>query len=344
MTAYAQTPDPVESITRSVLYEGYILWPYRRSALKNQRRWTFGGVYPRAYSRSGHDDDPWLMRTECLIAAEPHAVVELDVSIRFLHVVERRVLRHDISGDRFVDSITVGGVTHVSWQEATERVVAPPVIRLGDGPAHTPIEIDAGERSEPIVDADESLAGTIVRRWQPLSGAVDVSADRVSEGTWRVRVDVSNRSAWAGESRELTLLRTMASTHARLSVHGGAFVSLTDPPDPFAELAAGCKNLGTWPVLVGDPRRRDTVLSSPIILPDFPSVAPESRGDFFDGAEIDQLLVLNVMSLTDEEQRQMRETDPRAREILDRCRGMSPDQLLRLHGVTRERSFAESRP
>jgi hypothetical protein len=97
-------------------------------------------------------------------------------------------------------------------------------------------------------------------------------------------------------------------------------------------------------VLVGDPRRRDTVLSSPIILPDFPSVAPESRGDFFDGAEIDQLLVLNVMSLTDEEQRQMRETDPRAREILDRCRGMSPDQLLRLHGVTRERSFAESRP
>ena len=89
------------------------------------------------------------------------------------------------------------------------------------------------------------------------------------------------------------------------------------------------------------PRRNQP---SPIILPDFPSVAAESRGDFFDGAEIDQLLVLSVLSLTDEEQRQMCETDPRAREILNRCRGLSPDQMLRLHGVTRERPFAEVRP
>lgn len=343
MTTPSQT-DPVEAITRSVLYEGYILWPYRRTAVKNQRRWTFGGVYPRAYSASGHDDDLWLMRTECLVAAERGAVVELDVSIRFLHVVERRVLRHDPGGSRFVDSMTVGGVTHVSWQEATERVVAPPTIRIGDGPAHTPIEIDGGERSEPIVDGNGSAVGTIVRRWHALSGSVDVSAARVADGAWKLCVEVSNRSAWAGESRELTLLRTMASTHARLGVHGGSFVSLTDPPDGFVTLAAACKNVGTWPVLVGDARRCDTLLSSPIILPDFPAVAPESRGDFFDGAEIDQLLVLNVLSLTDEEQRQMRDTDPRAREILDRCRGMSPEDLLRLHGVTRERPFAEVRP
>ena len=344
MTAHAQAPDPVEAITRSVLYEGYILWPYRRSALKNQRRWTFGGVYPRAYSVSGHNDDPWLMRTECLIAAEPRAAVELDVSIRFLHIVERRVLRHDPTGDRFVDSLTVAGVTHVSWQEAVERSFVPPAMRLGDGPAHTPIEIDAGERAEPIVDADGVVAGTIVRRWQPLSGAIDVSAARISERAWKLRVDVSNRSAWAGESRELTLLRTMASTHARFTVRGGTFVSLTDPPDRFAGLAGACENLGTWPVLVGDPRACDTVLSSPIILPDFPGVAPESRGDFFDGAEIDQLLALSVLSLTDEEQRQVRETDPRAREILDRCHGMSAEQFMRLHGLNRERSFTELKP
>jgi len=344
MTTRSLAPDPVEAIARSVLYEGYILWPYRRSALKNQRRWTFGGVYPRAYSVSGHADDAWLMRTECLAAGERDAVVELDVSVRFLHIVERRVLRHDPGGNRFVDSMTVGGVTHVSWQEAAERVVAPPSIRIGDGPSHTPLEIDGGEQSEPIVDGDGSLVVTIVRRWHSLSGSIDVSGVRVGDRTWKLRVDVSNRSAWAGESRELTLLRTMASTHARLGVRGGAFISLTDPPAAFAEAAASCKNAGTWPVLVGDPGRCDTLLSSPIILPDFPSVASESKGDFFDGAEIDQLLVLNMLSLTDDEQRQVRETDPRARDILDRCRGMSREDLLRLHGVTRERPFAEARP
>ena len=49
--------DRVEEIAAAVLYEGYILWPYRRSALKNQRRFTFGGVYPPAHSEA-HADDP----------------------------------------------------------------------------------------------------------------------------------------------------------------------------------------------------------------------------------------------------------------------------------------------
>ena len=42
---------PVEAIAKAVLYEGYILYPYRASNVKNQRRWTFGGVYPRDYAR-----------------------------------------------------------------------------------------------------------------------------------------------------------------------------------------------------------------------------------------------------------------------------------------------------
>ena len=64
----ALTVDEVRRIADAVLYEGYLLWPYRRSALKNQRRWTFGGVYPEAHSR-GRDDDPWTMRTQCLLEA-----------------------------------------------------------------------------------------------------------------------------------------------------------------------------------------------------------------------------------------------------------------------------------
>ena len=49
MTACA---DPIRAIADAVLYEGYVLWPYRRSALKNTQRWTFGGVYPRAHAEA----------------------------------------------------------------------------------------------------------------------------------------------------------------------------------------------------------------------------------------------------------------------------------------------------
>ena len=87
--------DPVEKIAAAVLYEGYVLWPYRRSAQKNQRRWTFGGVYPRAYSEAEGGSDPWLMQTQCLVVGERPTV---EVQVRFLHVVKRRVGRKDAQG------------------------------------------------------------------------------------------------------------------------------------------------------------------------------------------------------------------------------------------------------
>ena len=38
----------LRKLADTILYEGYILWPYRRSALKNRKRWTFGCVFPPA--------------------------------------------------------------------------------------------------------------------------------------------------------------------------------------------------------------------------------------------------------------------------------------------------------
>ena len=86
-------------------------------------------------------------------------------------------------------------------------------------------------------------------------------------------------------------------------------------------------------MLVGD---RSTMLSAPIILEDHPRIAPESPGDLFDGGEIDQLLILNILSLSEAEQREMRDSDPRAREILERCAALGPEDLMRLHGAIRE--------
>ena len=75
-------------------------------------------------------------------------------------------------------------------------------------------------------------------------------------------------------------------------MRGGAFVSLADPPERCATRRRPARNEGLWPVLVGDD---DTVLCSPIILEDHPRIAPESPGDLFDGGEVDELLVLNIL-------------------------------------------------
>jgi hypothetical protein len=254
--------DPVRAIADAVLYEGYVLWPYRASAMKNQRRWTFGGVYPPAWSAE-HPDDAGLMRTQVLCESDPQAV---DIAVRFLQVVWREADEE-----------------YQAWETAVEREVGP-----------GPFAVDG------------------------LTGSVEVEI----EGP-RISVTVRNTTPWEGDDREDALRSTFCSTHTVL--RGGRFVSATE--------AEGCSNVGTWPVLVGE----DTMLSSPIILEDYPRIAPESPGDLFDGGEIDGLLALNILALTDEEKAEMRATDPRTREILERTEALTQDQLLRLSGYRVER-------
>ena len=328
--------DAAAKIAETVLYEGYLLWPYRRSALKNRKRWTFGGVYPCAYSEAGHADDAWLMQTQCLVDGERAAV---EVRVRFLHVIERKVARRTERGLEDVDELTVAGERYLSWDEAAEREVAVPGLEL-DALAATPhraeIAVPAGRAEEELAGPDGEPAGAIVRSWRALAGEVEILAEPLSDGLHRLTVRISNATPWVGGDREDALRQTFCSTHTALRATGGKFVSLTDPPSALRAAAEACENVGTWPVLVGDEERRDTLLSSPIVLSDFPQIAPESPGDLFDGTEIDQLLILNVLGLTDEEREEMRASDPRARAILDRCASLSPEELLRLHGAIRE--------
>jgi hydrogenase maturation protease len=301
--------DELRRIADAVLYEGYILWPYTRSATKNRQRWTFGGVYPPRHSAE-HPDDLAELRCECLLEGD----APVDVHVRFLQVVRRQLVLH---GEP-VDELTVGGERYLSWDEAVEREL----------PAGA-IAIPAGSDEEPLGDA-----AAIVRSWESLDGTIDVGTRYVpgTDGLSKVSVRVANATPWDGDDRDDALRRTFCSTHVVLRAETGAFVSLTDPPDRFADAAAACENAGVWPVLVGDER---TLLAAPIILSDYPQIAPESPGDLFDATEIDRMLILNVMSLTPEEQAEMRATDPRAREILDRCAALSTEELLRLHGTMR---------
>jgi hypothetical protein len=329
--------DAVKKIAETVLYEGYILWPYRRSAQKNQQRWTFGGVYPRAYSEARGEDDPWLMQTQCLVSGDGETA--LDVRVRFLHVTERKVGRKSGEALEFVEELRVGGELYLPWDEATEREIAVgrfKLFELLESPMRVGIDIPGGSREEPLADSTGEAVGYLVRSWRTVCGTVEVEAEPLREETFRVTARITNTTPWGGEDRESTLRQTFVSTHTALEVEGGEFVSLMDPPEELRELAEGCENLKTWPVLVGEEGERDMLLSSPIILYDYPQIAPESPGDLFDGGEIDQLLVLNILTLTDEEKEEMRASDPRAREILERTESLSQEELMNLHGAIRE--------
>ncbi len=323
--------DPIRAIADAVLYEGYILWPYRRSAMKNQRRFNFGGVYPPEHTVA-HPDDPDRMQTEVLLEADASATLE--VGVRFLHVVQRTVL--DGHG-RAVDELVVDGEPHLSWEEALERELDVPLLRIGGPGTDLDITIAPGDEREPINDAAGARVGSLRRTWDRLDALVSVTVGRAADRLWRVTVEIRNVTVFTpAGSRQEALRRTLCSTHTMLHTDRGAFVSLTDPPAALADAAATCRNLGTWPVLVGEAPDRRAILSSPIILEDYPRIAPESPGDLFDGGEIDQMLVLGILTLTDEEKAEMRASDPRAREVLERTEGLTPEQLMALHGTIRE--------
>ena len=328
--------DSVEIIAAAVLYEGYVLWPYRRSTRKNQQRWTMGGVYPRGHSQACNNSDPYLMQTQCLLTGNSPKV---RVKVRFLHVVERQVARHNADATRdFVDELQVGQMRHLAWEEATEREIViddiePAALKT---PRHVDIDIPAGSAEEVLRDENGKVVGALVRSWQALRALVEIEGEALEESGFRLTVRVTNGTAWNGEDRKGTLQKTLVAAHTILTVEDGEFISLMDVPDSFKAAAEVCENIKTWPVLAGEIGEKNTLLSSPIILYDYPQIAPESSGDFYDGAEIDQLLLLNVLTLTDAEKDEMRATDPRAKAILERSEALNAEDFMKLHGAIRE--------
>ncbi len=275
----------VDDIASAILYEGYLLYPYRASAIKNQQRWNFGVLYPREYAEKQSGADAWKMQTECLATADASAM--LQVRVRFLR----------LSGEGAVE----------------------------------------GELDLPSVELSEFAARPV--RQDFVEAAVELEAKEVAGGVFRIRVVILNTSDHAASTRDDALLYSLVSTHTILNIQGGEFVSLLEPPEHLRDLASACENVGAWPVLVGEPgSRRETMLSSPIILYDYPRIAPESPGALFDGTEIDEILTLRIMTLTDQEKLEMASGDERARQILERTESMPPEQFMKLHGVLKVRS------
>ena len=290
----------IRKIADAVLYEGYALYPYRASNVKNRQRWTFGGLYPQAYAP--HTGDRWSFQAQMLIAASSNPIIE--GNLRFLHLVEE-----ERAGQM--------------WQTGIEREV-----QFSSGVCAQRFTFPAWQRAE----------DRVAERQMQADGMVETSCEAIGEGVWKLTVRVANLTAYpvSGDlSRDQASLYALVSAHAILCVTGGEFVSMTDAQGPLRLAAEQCDNQGVWPVLAGQAGSRDCMLVSPIILPDYPEVAPESAGDLFDGAEIDEILTLRILTMTDGEKEEMRQMDGRTRRILERTENLSPSRLMQLHGVLR---------
>jgi len=346
--------ETVEKIAKAVLYEGYMLYPYRPSSVKNQQRWNFGVLCPRSYSEEQDGSEAWMMQTECLV--EGTSLTTLEVRVRFLQLVERSVgelteakepFEDKVPSYRLVKKLEVKGRVYQPWQEAIEREIAVPPCRLETlGSMSQTFSFAAAKEFEYLPNCEGELIGVLVRERNALCGQIDVSAARQANNVFKVTVRVRNTTpfeAAKAADRGDALLRSLVSAHTVLGVEDGRFYSMLAPPEDVSRSAAECKNIGSWPVLVGLQGECDTVLSSPIILYDYPQIAPESAGDLFDGTEIDEILSLRILTLTDGEKREMRQSDERARQILERTETMPAEQFIKLHGVLRGLRPVESR-
>jgi hydrogenase maturation protease len=329
--------EQAKEIANAVLYEGYLLYPYRRSAIKNRQRWTFGVVYPKEYSEANGSIEPWTMHTECLVTGQGNRNTSLDIYVRFLHLLSMKP-EGTVSVPPWLGHMP-GSQAFNTWEEGMEREVSALDLSLSELVAHPRI-VEISYSGDRLVEDPTSVAKeAIVREQRPLAGAIIIGAERVGEDLFKFSAHIENRTAETGtvtNRHDSILLQSFVSTHTLLQVHQGAFISLLEPPEELQAIAQGCRNLRTWPVLVGSEGGSDVLLSSPIILYDYPQIAPESPGPLFDGTEIDEILTLRIMTLTDEEKQEIRQGDERAREILERTEAITPEQLMQLHGTIRD--------
>jgi hypothetical protein len=300
-------------VADAVLYEGYMLYPYRRSSIKNQQRWSFGILYPPEYPEVKNGTERSLMHSECLLETDDHAS-SIEVQLRFLQILREP----GAANSSLAVEARPAGVNDPSAETAQQIIERSVEFRFPlNGGAHVgPFSFPAAHRQ--------------------LRGAISLACERAADSVMKLAIEVKNETTLAPAlDRDSALLCSLLSAHTILTADGARFVSLLDPPAHLCQAVGTCKNLGNFPVLVGNAGERDMLLCSPIVLYDHPQIAPESVGDFYDATEMDEMLTLRVMTLTEGEKEQMRVADARTRELLGRTEQSVREQLAKTHGTFR---------
>ncbi|OBK08314.1 hypothetical protein A9W96_13010 [Mycobacterium sp. 1245852.3] len=319
--------DRARTVADAVLYEGYLLYPYRGTSSKNQSRWQFGVLGPSGAVETGLGEDDALAAQFLVDGARTLTLV-----VRFLQLQHRRAERATDGGDfEPVDELSTATGSWLTWDEAVECEVSFGPLAFGDQPWSLPVTA-LGATDLEMLDG-----GRLVRERHEIRGVLTVTSQPDGD-LQRVSVRVTNTGApvSAQDDKDSVIARSLIGTHLIAEVVGGRFVSLLEPPQSATDAASRCAQHRCFPVLAGPPGTDDMLLISPIILYDHPEVAEQSDTALYDCTEIDEILTLRVMTMTDDEKAQARATDPRAARIIDECDAMSPEAMARLHGVLRD--------
>ncbi|HEY4358532.1 MAG TPA: hypothetical protein VGN16_22490 [Acidobacteriaceae bacterium] len=302
----------MEAVADAVLFEGYILYPYRPSAIKNRQRWNFGTLYPRLFAEAQSPPERWRFRAQIMLQADADA--RLSARLRFLQLVAPGEEGSESWEEGFARSRTLEDLSIAELADGVKRVFYLDMLTEEDGAAPKTFHV------------------------KPRRGRLTLRAEACREGLYRLHAEFGNESpapVVQTFSRRLVQDTAFTSAHLLLAVEGGTFVSLLEPLAEFEADSKACVQEGVFPVLAGEKGDNTRALCSPIILYDYPEVAPESAGNFFDGTEMDEMLALRVRTLTDEEKEAMRRGDPHARAILERTETLPDEQLARVHGAVR---------
>jgi hypothetical protein len=325
------------AVADAVMYEGYLLYPYRASAAKNHIRWQFGVLGPRGAVAAGVGEEPGLS-TEILVRRAATSTVT--IRLRFLHLQSRKLESFDAAtGFVDVDELKVGDQTWLAWDEAAEQEVVVATVPVGDHDfaGQFPVSVEAANDPSVLRDNAGRVAGRLVRSREALHAMVEVMASTLAEhpDVVRMHVRVENLATLTVPGKARADALSLLGAHLLLTCRSGEFVSLLDPPQELKSAAQECRQHRCWPVLAGPAGSIETLLVSPIILEDHPALADESAGALFDSTEIDEILTLRILTMTEQEKSQARATDPRAAEIIDRSENLSVEEMTRLHGALR---------
>jgi hypothetical protein len=287
----------LSEITNTLLYEGYSIFPYHRSAIKNQKPIPFGVVYPRSYN-SHNPHFPAEMRSECIVCGSK--IFSVHITICFLHLLK---------------------TNNDGWQTVERRIETENIItdELLINSQKIPFYFN-GENENEIL---------------PIRGEVVIKTEAIEniDNAFKISANVINNSLSADAknlSRDEALRQSFLSTHIILTATSGEFISSQDPPEKFGAAIAQCKNVGAWPILIGE--ENTTMLCSPIIVYDHPEIHPQSKTDLFDSTEIEEALMLHFAAMSDEEKNNIANSDEKLRAMFNKVSEVTPQEMIGLHG------------
>lgn len=273
--------EKIKKLADAILYEGYALFPYRKNALKNQKRFNFGVLSPKCWAEK-QTNEYFFQQTEVLFTANENAKVTFQ--FRYLQLEENE-----------------------DWQTAHEKIF------------ENSVDVKEYQTSDFKIQND---------------GKITLKTEKLDENLFKLTFKIENlaeNTSFKNLSREEILPFSFVSAHTVFEIENGEFISVIEPLKEFKDYSQMLDNINCFPVLVGDKNLRNCVLSAPIILYDFPETAENSFDNFFDGLEIDELMVMNLLALTDKEKEEIKNTDAKTRKILEKIEKVSAEDLLKLH-------------